>query len=351
LASGSTKSVLAALAANTFVTLLKLVAFLASGSASMLSETIHSFADTGNQVLLFVGLRRGARRADREHHYGYAGERFIFGLLSASGVFFIGCGVTVYHGINGVLTPHHPQVGVLTFGILGASMLVEGSVFVYAVVTAMRAAKAVGSPSLGTYLRKNADPATLAVLMEDGVAVFGLLLASAGVGLTYWTGNPIWDAVGSIVVGILLGVVAVVLVLENRALLLGKAAPAEIETQFAELLRARRSVRYVQDIKSRQLSPDEFILKAEIAFDGEFIAERLEAEVTDVVALEDPETRRGVLRTIATSATRILAEEIDAMEAAVRAEIPGAKHIDLEVDRGTSALAFVRSKSKDKPRE
>ncbi|OJY23129.1 MAG: hypothetical protein BGO98_46680 [Myxococcales bacterium 68-20] len=327
----SAKSVLAALAANAFVATLKLVAFAFSGSASMLSEAIHSLADTGNQVLLFVGLRRSARQPDREHHYGYGGEQFVFGLLSASGVFFIGCGVTVYHGIMGVLSPREPNLGPVTFVVLGASLLVEGAVLVYAVRTSLRTA---GSMPYLKYLRRKADPATLAVLLEDGVAVFGLLLATAGIGLTYWTKQPIWDSVGSILVGLLLGGVALFLVIENRGLLLGKAAPPEIEAKFADVLRSRLSVHLVRDVKSRQLTPAEYILKAEITFAEDFIADRLEE-----VAPREPDAlsgafRRSALRAVASAATRVVAEEIDAIEDAVRAAIPEAKHIDLEVDRG-----------------
>src|SRR5215203_1186914 len=109
--ASSLRAVIIALAANILVTLLKLVAFFLSGSGAMLSEAIHSAADTGNQVLLFLGLKRASRERDEEFHYGYGGERFIFGILSASGIFFVGCGVTVYHGVTSLLHPHQPEIG------------------------------------------------------------------------------------------------------------------------------------------------------------------------------------------------------------------------------------------------
>ncbi|MBK9031672.1 MAG: cation transporter [Myxococcales bacterium] len=114
------KAVLAALAANLFVAIIKLIAFLLSGSGAMLSEAIHSAADTGNQLLLFFGLRRSAREADDRFHYGYAGERFVFGMLSAAGIFFVGCGVTVYHGVTALQHPHMPELSAVTFVVLGA---------------------------------------------------------------------------------------------------------------------------------------------------------------------------------------------------------------------------------------
>ena len=106
--STSARTVITALAGNSFVTIIKLVAFLLSGSGAMLSEAIHSAADTGNQLLLFIGLRRGEKAPDEKFHYGYGGERFVFGILSAAGIFFIGCGITVYHGIDSLLHPHTP---------------------------------------------------------------------------------------------------------------------------------------------------------------------------------------------------------------------------------------------------
>jgi hypothetical protein len=108
--------------------LIKFMAFFLSGSGAMLSEAIHSAADTGNQVLLFLGLKRASRERDEEFHYGYGGERFIFGILSAAGIFFVGCGVTVYHGITSLLHPHQPEIGPVTFVVLGVSFLIEGGV-------------------------------------------------------------------------------------------------------------------------------------------------------------------------------------------------------------------------------
>src|SRR6187402_1890857 len=113
--SDSVTAVISALIGNTFVTAIKLVAFMMSGSGAMLSEAIHSAADTGNQLLLFIGLRRGEREADDRFHYGYGGERFVFGMLSAAGIFFTGCGITIYHGVTSLMHPHEVHASALTF--------------------------------------------------------------------------------------------------------------------------------------------------------------------------------------------------------------------------------------------
>src|SRR5262245_33275374 len=115
---------MAALIGNSFVTAIKIIAFVLSGSGAMLSEAIHSFADTGNQALLFIGLKRGQRAADDRFHYGYGGERFIFGILSAAGIFFIGCGITIYHGVSSLITPHEVHPTPLTFIVLAASFVI-----------------------------------------------------------------------------------------------------------------------------------------------------------------------------------------------------------------------------------
>ena len=157
--SSSVKAVLAALAANSFVTVIKFVAFALSGSGAMLSEAIHSAADTGNQLLLFIGLKRGAREPDDRFHYGYGGERFVFGMLSAAGIFFIGCGITIYHGVSSLISPHMPQLTITTFAVLGVSFVVEGSVLMFAVRSI---AKQRGDIPFFRYVRTRADPATVA---------------------------------------------------------------------------------------------------------------------------------------------------------------------------------------------
>jgi zinc transporter 9 len=272
-AASSVKAVIAALLGNTFVTIIKLVAFVLSGSGAMLSEAIHSFADTGNQLLLFIGLKRGQREADDRFHYGYGGERFVFGMLSAAGIFFLGCGITVYHGITSLVDPHMPHLSFVTFGVLGLAFVIEGSVLLFAVRSI---SKQRGDMPFRRYVRERADPATVAILLEDGAAVLGLVIAALGIVLAYVTGEPRFDAIGSIVVGILLGLVAWYLVRENRELLLGRAVPEGVEETFVETVLRQPSVRSVRDVKTRQLTPEEYQLKAEITLDNDYLAGHIE---------------------------------------------------------------------------
>lgn len=327
-ASTSVKAVVTALAGNSFVTIIKLIAFAMSGSGAMLSEAIHSAADTGNQLLLFIGLKRAEREPDDRFHYGYGGERFVFGMLSAAGIFFIGCGITIYHGITSLLAPHIPQLTSVTFIVLGTALVIEGGVLLYAIISV---AKQRGDIPFFRYVRERADPATVAILLEDGAAVLGLLIAAGGILLTYATGNPVWDACGSIVVGVVLGLVAYYLVRENRELLLGRAVPDGVEDRFVEIVGRQPSVRGVRDVKTRQLTPEAFKLKAEITLDNDYIAGHLGRTLPREQASLDGAGREQTLRRIAAMATDLIATEIQAIEKAVRAEIPQARHIDLEV--------------------
>jgi zinc transporter 9 len=327
-AATSTKAVVMALVGNAFVGVIKLVAFMLSGSGAMLSEAIHSGADTGNQFLLFIGLKRGERKPDDRFPYGYGGERFVFGMLSAAGIFFIGCGITVYHGVRSLLAPHVPQLSIVTFVVLGVSFVVEGAVLLYAIrsVAAHR-----GKVPFFRFVREGADPATVAILLEDGAAVFGLLVAAGGIGLTYATGSPLWDALGSIVVGAVLGLVALYLVRQNRELLLGRAVPEGLEDRVIEILQRQPSLQSVRDVKTRQLTPDTFTLKAEITFSIDHIAVQLGRLLPPCQLELDGPLREAGLRRLAVLATELIANEIAAIERAVRAEIPQARHIDLEV--------------------
>jgi len=318
--------VIAALIGNAFVTAIKLVAFLFSGSGAMLSEAIHSAADTGNQLLLFIGLRRGRREEDDDFQYGYGNERFVFGLLSAAGIFFVGCGVTVYHGVHSLLHPVLPQVGALTFAVLGVSFVIEGGVLLYAVrsVNAQR-----GDKPFLSFVREGADPATVAILLEDGVAVTGVVVAAAGIVLARLTGQPALDALASIIIGLLLGFVALYLVVENRKLLLGKAVPIGVEESFVRILEQWPSVVSVHDVKTQQLTPEAYRLKAEVRFKPQYFASQLEDRRTGrSLADAEPSTTVLVARTI-----RMLSDDIDAMERAVKKVIPQALHIDIEIEQ------------------
>lgn len=324
----SFRAVLAALVGNGFVTLIKFLAWALSNSDAMLSEAIHSAADTGNQLLLFWGLSKSGRQSDEDHQYGYVKDRFIFGMLSASGIFFVGSGVTLYHGIHGLLHPRAPEIGPLVFVVLGLSALIEGSVLAYAIASVRRQSEGLG---MVRYLRERADPATLAILLEDSAAVFGLGLATIGIVASHQTENPAFDAGASILIGLLLGVIAWHLIAENRDFLLGKAIPDADEEAFKAILRGRALLRSFLDVKTRQLGPDLYHLKAEVVFDPEAVARAVDPQLVERVARATPEGRAEALVQLSRAHLDLVAKEIDAIEDAIMAAIPAARHIDLEI--------------------
>jgi len=229
MASPSSKTaVAAAIGGNACVMVAKFVAFLFTGSGAMLSEAIHTLADLINQILLMVGIVRSTRDPDHIYEYGYQSERYVWALISAVGIFFLGCGVTVYHGIQSLLHPHELKDLGWALGVLTFSFVLEAIVLWIAVRAAKQQAE--GKP-LMHYLRHEADPAVVAVVLEDAAACLGVLVAFAAIVLSRVTGEPYWDAIGSLIIGVLLGVIAIWLIARNTSLLVGASIPTSIRAQ------------------------------------------------------------------------------------------------------------------------
>ncbi len=330
MAGSGTKAVFLAVIGNGFLTLIKFAAFMLSGSGAMLSEAIHSLADTGNQALLFIGIRRSERPADRLFHYGYGQERFLFALLSAVGIFVLGCGVTVYHGIHTLLHPPELTINWIIFAVLGISFVVDGAVF-WMALKSVKETK--GKQSFASYLKSTSDPTILAVLFEDFVACLGVLVAATGILLCHWTGNSVYDGISSIIIGVLLGAVAIWLGYRNRTLILGPAIPKDVEDQIVRILTARPSVDSVRELKTRVVGADQFRLKAEIDYNGPFLAQQHAAWVKEQVPLlkTDAEIESFVDR-FGDRVIDALALEVDSIEEEMQRKFPNLQFIDLESD-------------------
>jgi solute carrier family 30 (zinc transporter), member 9 len=262
------RAVQTALAANGAITLAKLGAFLATGSGTMLAETLHSLGDTVNQSLVAYGVWRASKAADAEHPYGYMADQFIFSLISAVGILFIGCGGSVYHGFHALA---HPEPLTSSAGLWGAMAIcgLTGGVEAYSLRVALsevRREAAKDGKTLYEYIRHGSDPVNVGVLLEDAVAVGGAGVAMTALGLCMWTGNPLYDALGSIAIGFSLGAVSFVLVSKNRRLLLGQSIESKRLAAVRELLIKERSVQAVHDIKSVAMGPGVARFKAEVAF-------------------------------------------------------------------------------------
>lgn len=331
MAASSKATVLGAVIGNAGLFTIKLAAFLVSGSGAMLSEAIHSFADTTNQALLFIGIQRSERPADARYQYGYGGERYLYALLSAAGIFVLGCGVSVYHGVRNLIDPHHLELSSLVFIVLGISLVVEGIIFFVALRSVM-AQK--GDTPLFTFLARATDPTAIAVLLEDFVACLGVLIAAAGIYLSHVTHSPTWDALASILIGLMLGGVAIWLGWSNRRLILGPAVAPEIVDEILEFLEAQPSIRRVERYRTRVMGAHQFRLSSEVEFEPSWLGreEAAAAQESAPDADADGATWERYTSRLAEGMLDRIAAEIDRIEEELIRRHPDLVHVDLETD-------------------
>jgi zinc transporter 9 len=328
MADSSKTSVVAAIAGNSVILVAKTIGFVVTGSGAMLSEAIHTFADVLNQILLFVGIKRSEREADEHFPAGYGRERYVWALISAVGIFFLGCGVTLYHGVTGLMHPHAMESPEWAIGVLSGSFVLEAIVF----AIAYRALKkeAAGKPFF-PFLRNEADPSAATVLLEDFAACVGVLLALTAIGLSSWTGALYWDSIGSIVIGLLLGAVAVALIIRNHQLLVGPAIPSEVRQTIHRILREHPTVERVVKLRARVIDLDSYDITATIDFDGAKIAERIEGQLARAMSETDTDPK-ALARSVTEEILSAVGQEIDRIEEAIRAEVPEARQLDIEAD-------------------
>lgn len=308
------RSVKLAISSNALVCCLKFIVALTGGSASMLAEAIHSLADTANQALLWIGIHRSRIGPSRKFPFGRGQERFVWGLIAACGIFFVGAGVTIYHGIYGLLYPHEPEINKWTFLILGISFLAEG-----------------GSLVVAWHDRKKGDTANLAVIMEDSAAVFGIILAAVALFLTRYTGKIYWDSIGSIIIGIILAIIAIVLMRENLENLVEKASPEKLQDEVRKQISSFPLVEDIKDIRMIVLTPYEHRIRAEVEFNGYLLIEEMEDSLKD--DFREIETFGDFLQFCAAFANRItrtVGMKIDEMENTLKKKIPYLKNVDIK---------------------
>lgn len=295
---GSTKAIIAALLANLGIAITKFVAYLFSGSASMLAESVHSLADSGNQLLLIIGGRRARRTASAEHPFGYGRSRYVYAFIVSVVLFTVGGLFSIYEGFNKLSHPHELTNAWLPITVLLVAIVLES----FSLRTAIGESNKVrGNQSWVNFVRKAKAPELPVVLLEDLAALLGLVLALFGVGLSIITGNVAFDAYGTLAIGVLLVVVAVILGLEMASLLIGEGAGEQEVAQIKTALEQTEGVESVIHLKTLYLGPDQLMLGAKIAV-------------------------------AASSSGQDIARIIDLAEANVRAVLPVAKTIYLEPD-------------------
>src|SRR6516165_9577318 len=227
--SESLTTVLVALGANVLIAVAKSAAAAVTGSASLVAEAAHSWADAGNEIFLLIANRRSRRPPDRAHPFGHGREAYVWSLFAALGLFVAGAAVSVTHGIQELIHPEPAEHFVVGYVVLAVSFVLEGISFLQSVRQARSEAESL-QRDLIEHVMATSDPTLRAVFAEDSAALTGLVIAAAGLAAHQLTGSPVPDAVGSILVGVLLGVVAVVLINRNRRFLVGEEADPRVRS-------------------------------------------------------------------------------------------------------------------------
>jgi cation diffusion facilitator family transporter len=277
----SRRAIIAAFLANLGIAVLKFVAYAVTHSSSMLSESIHSLADTGNQGLLLIGRARARRPADEQHPFGYGSVRYFYAFVVAFVLFTLGGVFSIYEGIDKLRHPHAVESAVWAIGVLLGSMVMEGLSF----RTGIREANAVRPPgeSWWQFIRHTKNPDLPVVLLEDAAALVGLVIALAGVVVADLTGNGRWDGAGSLGIGVLLVAVAIVLVIEMSSLLVGESARPEVVARIRAAIEAFPAVQRCIHLRTEHLGPDEIVVAAKVEFDPALTIAQL---ATTIDALE-----------------------------------------------------------------
>ncbi|MET0725444.1 MAG: cation diffusion facilitator family transporter [Leifsonia sp.] len=297
-ASGGTKAIIAALAANLGIAVTKFIAAFFSGSSSMLAEGVHSLADSGNQLLLLLGGRQAKKRADREHPFGYGRERYVYAFVVSIILFSVGGVFSLYEGIEKLQHPHPLDNWWLPVLVLAVAIGLES----FSLRTAVKESNPLrGDQSWVAFVRHAKAPELPVVLLEDVGALVGLVFALIGVGMTAITGNGVWDAVGTLGIGLLLIVIAVILGVETKSLLVGEGASMKDVTAIEDAILDGKETDRIIHIKTLYLGPDELLVSAKIAVPAE-------KRFADVAA------------------------GIDAIEDRIRAVVPIARSIYIEPD-------------------
>lgn len=292
------KAVMAALIGNSGIAVAKFIGFLITRSSSMLAESIHSVADASNQALLLWGGKAARRVADEEHQFGYGRERYFWSFVVALVLFALGSAFAVYEGIEKIRHPHPIDNFGVALGILAFAICLEAWSFRTAIVESI---PLKGNLTWWQFIRRSRTPELPVVLLEDLGAQTGLVIAFIAITISQVFDAPVWDGIGTLSIGLLLGVIAIILVIEMRSLLIGEGARPGEMTKIRAALAGAPHVDHVIHLKTQHLGPEELLVGAKLAFDPNLTVSEL-------------------------------ADAVDGVESAIRAQVPYARPIYIEPD-------------------
>lgn len=291
-ASGGKRAIIAAFLANLGIAIAKFIGFLLTRSASLLAESLHSVADTGNQGLLLLGGKRAAKSADSAHPFGYGRERYFWSFVVALVLFSLGALAAIYEGVNKIRHPHEIDSVAIAFGILGVAIVLEGFSFRTAIVEARHHK---GGAGWARFVRRAKAPELPVVLLEDFGALIGLVLALGALVVAELTHDAVWDGVGTLCIGILLAIIAVILAIEMKSLLIGEGASEENVALIEGAITSSPDVVQLIHLRTQHLGPEELLVGAKIHFRDDLSVDGLaraiddtEARVREVVPIARP---------------------------------------------------------------
>ena len=261
--NSGTRAVVAALLANTGIAVAKFAGFAVTRSSAMLAESVHSVADAANQLLLLLGARRARRPPTDDHPFGHGRERYFWSFIVALVLFSMGAAFAVYQGIEKLRHPHMVEnvgwaVGILVFGLVLESFSMRTAI--------LEANRVRGSASWPRFVLRSKQPELPVVLLEDAGALIGLVVALGAVITAHLTGEPRWDAVGTLAIGVLLGTIALFLAREMHSLLLGEAADVDDRARITAAIENSSAVERLVSLRTQHLGPDEILVGARVVF-------------------------------------------------------------------------------------
>ncbi|MCU7860536.1 MAG: cation diffusion facilitator family transporter [Candidatus Thiodiazotropha sp. (ex Lucinoma kastoroae)] len=279
MASGSKKVIFAALIGNTLISITKFVAASMTGSSAMLSEGIHSLVDTGNQGLLLYGIARSKKPADEDFPFGHGKEIYFWSFIVAILIFALGGGISIYEGIKHVQHPEPMSSPLVNYIVLGLAIVFEGAAWLFAF---REFSRAKGKWGYVEAIQRAKDPSIFVVLFEDTAAMFGLVVAFAGIALTQLTGILVFDGIASIIIGLILVGTAVWLAYETKSLLIGESANPAVVQGIRELVSSKASIECVNEVLTMHMGPDFILANLSVDFRDSITADEVERTISEM---------------------------------------------------------------------
>lgn len=318
--------------------LAKTFTWIYTGSHSMFAESVHSLADTANQLILAVGIRKSLQGPTADHPYGYHPMRYIAPLISGVGIFCVGCGLSIYHGFE-ALVINKPELFVSplwAYGILTFSFLSESTTLIMA-ARALRGGAKRSKLTVTEYIGQNRDPGVIVVLLEDVAAVLGIGIAASCMALSGHFGTHVFDAFGSLMIGSLLGGVAAFIIKKNTVALVGKSIPRDTLNSINRIIEKDVLIRAIHDVKATDLGNGVVRYKAEVDVDGRELSKKylekvnLKKLLDEIKEIKSEKDAELFVLTHGEGVVDLLGAEVDRIEKELRRSHPTVKHVDLEV--------------------